>query len=536
MSIEQVPNDRVNVLAISSANVQVMASLEEKIRDFSGMNWKATPIINGGNVEGEKPIEIFSPADTTQKVGEASFATPEQAKESIKAARAGFKSWSNTPVDKRAKIMEDAADLLEKEQARFFALIINEGGKTISDIIAEIGEAVDFLRYYARLARQDMSGQIKLPGPSGEENCMYFESRGVFVCISPWNFPLAIFIGPIAAALVTGNTVVAKPAEQTSIVAYEAVKLLYRAGVPTDALHFIPGTGEVLGEHLIDNPLISGVVFTGSTETAGIINQALAKRNRDIVPFIAETGGINAMIVDDSADPALVCDNVISSAFKSAGQRCSSLRVLLLQEEIADEQIELLCKATATLRLGNTMELITDIGPVIDKAAHDMLSSYVAEMQGKGVRLIYKLDLDSSLTEKGYFFPPHIFEVGSVSEVAKEVFGPVLHIVRYRKEDLKKVIAEVNATGYGLTFSIQSKVQGKIDEATKLINAGNVYVNRNQVGALVERQPFGGRGLSGTGPKAGGPFYLHRFVTEKTVSVNTTALGGNVALVCLGDD
>lgn len=538
MSVEQqVPINPVNVLTISSELAQMITGLEEEMRDFSGMNWRATPIINGGNVEGEKPIEIFSPADRSHKVGEASFATLEQAKEGIEAAREAFNSWSRTPVDSRASILEEAAVLLEKERARFFTLIINEGGKTISDVIAEVQKAADLLRYYASLARKNMSESIKLPGPAGEDNYLRFESRGVFVCISPWNFPLAIFIGPIAAALVTGNTVVAKPAEQTSIVAYEAVKLLYKAGLPTEVLHFIPGVGEVLGESLINNPLIAGVSFTGSTETAGVINKTLAKRNRDIVPFIAETGGINAMVVDASAEQELVCNNVISSAFRSAGQRCSSLRILLLQDEIADQQIDLLCKATATLRVGNPMELNTDIGPVIDKAAYDTLLSYVTTLaKKKGVKLLYKLAIDDSLTQQGHFFPPHIFEVGSVSEVKQEVFGPVLHIVRYKKASLKKVIAEVNGTGYGLTFSIQSTTQNKISAMTSLINAGNVYVNKDQLGSLVGIQPFGGRGLSGTGPKAGGPFYLHKFVTEKTVSVNTTATGGNVALVCLGDD
>ncbi|QJC27571.1 bifunctional protein PutA [Anaplasma platys] len=536
LPVDMFPDGRKNSLGVNTADSLGMSVLEEEIGAFAGVSWKATPVINGCDVEGSEAKEVFSPADHSNKVGEVFFATVEQAKESVEAAHAAFRGWSNTSVEDRAKILEEAADLLERQKGKFFSLLINEGGKEISDAIAEIREAVDFLRYYAMQARKEMIEPIKLPGPSGEENYMYFESRGVFVCISPWNFPLAIFMGPIAAALVTGNTVVAKPAEQTSIVAYEAVKLLYEAGVPVEALHFVPGEGGVLGESLVNNHLVSGVVFTGSTETANIINRNLAKRGRDIVPFIAETGGINAMIVDSSALLEQVCDDVLNSAFKSAGQRCSSLRILLLQEEIADKQIELICGATAMLKVGSPMELSTDIGPVIDQLSYDMLTSYVGEMQKKGAKLLYKLDLDSALTEKGYFFPPHIFEVGSVSEVTREVFGPVLHIVRYKKADLRQVLEEVNDAGYGLTFAIQSRIQSRIDEITDLIGAGNVYVNRNQVGAVVGVQPFGGRGLSGTGPKAGGPFYLHRFVTEKTVSVNTAALGGNIALACMEEE
>ena len=525
---------RRNSLGLNISDSLAMSVLNEEVKAYSDMNFRATPIINGEDVEGDTPIEIFSPADLSNKVGEVSFATAAQVELSLNIAQGAFGRWSATSVEERAQILDDAADLLEKERGKFFALLIQEGGKVISDVIAEIREAVDFLRYYAMLARKDLIDPIKLPGPSGEENYMYFESRGVFVCISPWNFPLAIFLGPIAAALVTGNTVIAKPAEQTSLVAYEAVKLLYKAGIPGDVLHFLPGRGEVIGKPLLSNKQISGVVFTGSTETANVINNTLAQRNHDIIPFIAETGGINAMIVDSSALLEQVCDDVINSAFKSAGQRCSSLRILLLQEEIANRQIDIICGAIETLRLGNPMLLSTDIGPVIDQQSFDMLSSYVEKMSERGAKFLHKPEIPP--VSEGYYFPPHIIEVNSVSDVEREVFGPILHILRYKKTDLKDILDAVNSTGYGLTFAIQSRIQSNIDDITNKINAGNVYVNRNQVGAVVGVQPFGGRGLSGTGPKAGGPFYLHRFVTEKTVSVNATALGGNVALVCLEEE
>ena len=534
---EMFPDGRVNSAGVNTSDSLAMLALSEEVGAFDNTCWKACPIIDGQDVEGGELYEVFSPASLSTKVGEVLFATEEHALQSVDVAHSAFRKWSSVSVDERAAILEHAADLLEKERGRFFSLLIREGGKVIPDAVAEIREAVDFLRYYAMLARNQLTDPVSLPGPAGEENYLYFESRGVFVCISPWNFPLAIFLGPVAAALVAGNTVVAKPAEQTSLVAYEAVKLLHRAGIPTDVLLFVPGRGEVLGATLLKNEKVSGVAFTGSTETANIINQAIAARGRDIIPLVAETGGINAMIVDSSALLEQVADDVIASAFKSAGQRCSSLRVLFLQEEIADRQIEKICGSAAELRLGNPMAISTDIGPVIDKQSFDMLNAYAAEMQKKQVKLLCKLDISYlSGEEEGYFFPPHIFEIESISQLEREVFGPVLHIVRYKKPDLQSVLDDINSTGYGLTFAVQSRIQSSIDDITDRIGAGNVYVNRNQVGAVVGVQPFGGRGLSGTGPKAGGPYYLHRFVTEKAVTVNTAALGGSVSLVCLEDE
>ncbi|WP_041651501.1 bifunctional proline dehydrogenase/L-glutamate gamma-semialdehyde dehydrogenase PutA [Anaplasma centrale] len=535
---EMFPDGRINSTGVNTSDSLSMLALSEEVSAFDSTSWKAYPIIHGQDIEGGELYEVFSPASLSTKVGEVLFATAEHALQSVDAARSSFHRWSNTPVGERADILEHAADLLEKEgRGKFFSLLIREGGKVIPDAVAEIREAVDFLRYYARLARDQLTDPIKLPGPAGEENYLYFESRGTFVCISPWNFPLAIFLGPIAAALVTGNTVIAKPAEQTSLVAYEAVKLLYEAGVPTDVLHFLPGRGEVLGNALLSSPKIAGVAFTGSTETANIINQVIAGRSHDIIPLIAETGGINAMIVDSSALPEQVVGDVITSAFKSAGQRCSALRALFLQDEIADGVIELLLGAVAELRLGNPMSLSTDIGPVIDQQSLDMLNAYVEEMQKKKIKLLCKADIGYLHGgEEGYFFPPHIFEIESMSQLSREVFGPVLHVIRYKKPDLLNMLDDINSTGYGLTFSIQSRIQSSIDDITDRIGAGNVYVNRHQIGAVPGVQPFGGRGLSGTGPKAGGPYYLHRFLTEKAVTVNAAALGGSVSLVCLEDE
>ncbi|MGN7661564.1 MAG: bifunctional proline dehydrogenase/L-glutamate gamma-semialdehyde dehydrogenase PutA [Anaplasma sp.] len=531
------PDGRVNSAGLNTSDSLAMLLLSEEVQSFQETYWRAYPLVGGQDISGGEVCEVFSPASLSVKVGEVSFASAEHALAAVDTAHSAFQEWSETPVEERAAVLERAADLLERERGKFFSLCIREGGKVIPDVVAEIREAVDFLRYYAMLARNQMIDPVRLPGPSGEENYLYFESRGVFVCISPWNFPLAIFLGPIAAALVTGNTVIAKPAEQTSLVAYEAVKLMHEAGVPADVLNLVPGRGEALGGILLRSPKIAGVAFTGSTDTANKINQTIAARNRDIIPLIAETGGLNAMIVDSSALLEQVADDVISSAFKSAGQRCSALRVLFIQEEVADRQIHKICGAAAELKMGDPIALSTDIGPVIDQQSFDMLNSYVDDIQKKGAKLLYKADIGSlSKGEEGYYFPPHIFELESVDQLEREIFGPVLHVIRYKKADLPSVLEDINSTGYGLTFAVQSRIQGNIDYITSKIGAGNVYVNRNQVGAVVGVQPFGGRGLSGTGPKAGGPNYLHRFLTEKTVTINSAALGGNVALVCLEDE
>ncbi len=354
-----------------------------------------------------------------------------------------------------------------------------------------------------------------------------------FLCISPWNFPLAIFIGQVSAALAAGNAVLAKPAEQTPIIAYEAVKILHEAGISKNVLHLIPGDGGYLGKILVPDNRISGVAFTGSTQTAQIINKMLANRDGPIVLLIAETGGLNAMIVDSSALLEQVAMDVVLSAFRSAGQRCSALRVLFIQEDIAEKQIKMICGAAQELKIGDPIQLSTDIGPIIDKASIDMLTQHTQKMsEDKDSNLLFKVPMDTN-SHNGYFFPPYIYEIQKISQLKQEVFGPILHIIRFNKSQLNEVISDINSTGYGLTFSLQSRIQSQIDTISKKISVGNVYINRNQIGAAVGIQPFGGRGLSGTGPKAGGPHYLQRFSTEKVVSVNTTAFGGNTTLMCL---
>jgi len=403
-----------------------------------------------------------------------------------------------------------------------------EAGRTLVDALAEVREAVDFCRYYAMQARRRFAQASRLPGPTGEENQFSLHGRGTFACISPWNFPLAIFTGQVAAALAAGNCVAAKPAEQTPLIAAEAVRLRHEAGVPVEVLHLLPGDGAQIGGALIRDPRVAGVVFTGSMETAALINRALASRPGPIVPLIAETGGQNVMLVDSTALPEQVVDDVVVSAFQSAGQRCSALRVLYLQEEVADTVLTMLAGAMATLNIGEPLDPATDIGPVIDSSAQTMLAAHVASLRRSG-RLIAQCDLPSAC-EFGSFFPPTVLEIDSIKSVEGEVFEPVLHVVRYAASDLQTTLQDMESTGYGLTLGVHSRIDGFAHKVFDKTRAGNVYVNRNMVGAVVGVHPFGGRGLSGTGPKAGGPHYLLRFATERTRSENITAKGGNTEL------
>ncbi len=383
-------------------------------------------------------------------------------------------------------------------------------------------------------ARADFAAAERLPGPAGERNQIELHGRGVFACISPWNFPLAIFTGQIAAALAAGNAVIAKPAEQTPLVAAAAVRLMHQAGIPGDVLHLLPGTGEAVGAPLIADPRIAGVAFTGSTETARRINLELARRNGPIIPFIAETGGQNAMIVDSSALAEQVVADVLISAFDSAGQRCSAARLLYLQADIADRLLEMLAGAMAELRVGDPALLATDVGPVIDAAAQEALERHAARM-AREARLIYRCALPSG-TEHGTFFAPQAFEIDSAAQLEGEVFGPILHVVRWHADRLDAVIDEIAATGYGLTLGIHSRIDETVRHILARLRVGNSYVNRSMIGAVVGVQPFGGEGLSGTGPKAGGPRYLHRFATERTVSTDTTAAGGNATLLSMQEE
>jgi RHH-type proline utilization regulon transcriptional repressor/proline dehydrogenase/delta 1-pyrroline-5-carboxylate dehydrogenase len=412
------------------------------------------------------------------------------------------------------------------------ALSVSEAGKTLTNALGEVREAVDFLRYYATRAAQLFEDPIQLPGPTGESNELSLHGKGAFACISPWNFPLSIFAGQVAGALAAGNSVLAKPAEQTPLIAAAAVKLFHQAGVPANVLHLLPGDGPTIGNALFADPRLIGVAFTGSTEAANAINRALAARSGPIATLIAETGGQNAMIVDSTALPEQVAKDALSSAFDSAGQRCSALRVLFVQDDVADKMLKILLGAMDELKIGDPMRLDTDIGPVIDEAARDMLGAH-AERMTREAKLLRKLPIPPELSN-GMFFAPHAFELDSLAKLQREVFGPVLHVVRYSANSLGKVCEAINATGYGLTLGVHSRIGETADFVREHVHAGNVYVNRNQIGAVVGVQPFGGEGLSGTGPKAGGPNYLQRFALERTYTVNTTAAGGNAALLSSG--
>ena len=458
-------------------------------------------------------------------------ATPEQCNETMELAAAAQPGWEATPASTRAQCLERMADILERDMPRFMAIASREAGKNLKDGVAEVREAVDFCRYYAMRARMDFSEPMPLPGPTGERNQIELHGRGVFVCISPWNFPLAIFTGQIAAALAAGNTVIAKPAEQTSLMAFAAVQAFHEAGIPGKVLHLIPGRGEVVGSHLIGHRQLGGVAFTGGTDTAQMINQQLANRPGAILPLIAETGGQNAMLVDSSALPEQVVTDVIESAFQSAGQRCSALRVLFVQSDVADKILKMLAGAMKELRVGDPARLRHDIGPVIDEDARGLLEAHASRMEREG-RVVASASLQPG-SEHGTFFAPRAYELDRLDQLEREVFGPILHVIRFRANQLDQVIDNINSTGYGLTLGIHSRIEETVDYIHQRLRVGNTYVNRDQIGAVVGVQPFGGEGLSGTGPKAGGPRYLYRFATERSFTVDTTAQGGNAALMSL---
>jgi RHH-type proline utilization regulon transcriptional repressor/proline dehydrogenase/delta 1-pyrroline-5-carboxylate dehydrogenase len=448
------------------------------------------------------------------------------------AAASGFPAWSAAPVERRAEILERVAELLEADRGGLIALMQSEGGKTLDDALSELREAVDYCRYYAAEARRALSPQ-PMPGPTGESNELHYRGRGVFVCISPWNFPLAIFLGQVVAALAAGNAVVAKPAEQTPLVAVAAVRLMHQAGVPVSALHLLLGDGKV-GAALVADANVAGVAFTGSTEVGHAINRSLAAKNGPIVPLIAETGGINAMIVDATALPEQVTDDVVTSAFRSAGQRCSALRLLCMQEDVADRMIEMIAGAMRELAIGDPSDPATHVGPVIDDDAKHRLDRWIADKARQG-RVIFRWDDGRTLPPHGRFVPPTMIALDRASDLQEEVFGPVLHVVRWRAGELDALLDDVAGNGTGLTLGIHTRIDAVAEKIAARLSNGNVYVNRSMIGAVVGTQPFGGAGLSGTGPKAGGPNYLRRFATEQTVTINTAAAGGNATLLSEGE-
>lgn len=521
---------RRNSMGINLACATDLRELASAIDAEQGP-WHATALVSGHASEGAARA-ISDPADRRRTVGHVVDADASAVARSVDNAAHAQPGWDRMPVAGRARILEHAADLMESRSARFIALCVREAGKTIPDAIAEVREAVDFLRYYAREARTLMGQPTELPGPTGESNRLFLNGRGVFVAISPWNFPLAIFTGQIAAALATGNSVLAKPAEQTSLIGFEAVKLLHEAGIPVDVLQFLPGDGATIGAALTRDTRVAGVVFTGSTETARAINRTLAARDAALPVLIAETGGQNALIADSSALPEQLVKDAIAGAFQSAGQRCSATRVLFVQADIADKVVAMLAGAMGELSVGDPSLLSTDVGPVIDEDAQRGLEEHASRMDREAT-LIRKIDLPPA-TSHGTFVAPRAYEIDALSRLQREVFGPILHVVRWKAEDLDRVIDAINSTGYGLTLGVHSRIDGTVERIAARVKAGNCYVNRNMIGAVVGVQPFGGEGLSGTGPKAGGPHYLARFVTERTLTVNTTAAGGNASLLTLG--
>ncbi|MDX1757123.1 MAG: bifunctional proline dehydrogenase/L-glutamate gamma-semialdehyde dehydrogenase PutA [Marinobacter sp.] len=544
LKYESLPNDRIplpgdiygnNRKNSRGLNLQVEADLQPLLSElgkWANVSWEAGPIIGGEQRRDGDRREVRSPHDQTQLVGVVDWAGEQHATEALAVADKGFRHWCERPVEERARCLERYADCLEANMEELMAICCREAGKTMQDGIDEVREAVDFCRYYALQGRARFGQPIALPGPTGESNELYMEGRGVFLCISPWNFPLAIFSGQIMAALVAGNAVIAKPAEQTSLVAHRAVELMLEAGFPADVIQLLPGDGATIGGALTPDPRIAGVAFTGSTQTAHILNRTLAQREGAIVPLIAETGGQNAMIVDSSALPEQVVRDVLHSAFASAGQRCSALRVLYLQKDVADRMEELLAGAMQMLSVGDPALHSTDVGPVIDEEAQQGLQQHLAHLEKTG-RYIARSPMPPSC-QAGFFIPPSAYGIDSIRQLSKENFGPILHVVRYAAEDLDKVIDEINGAGYGLTLGIHSRSESTAAYIERRVKVGNSYINRNQIGAVVGVQPFGGRGLSGTGPKAGGPHYLLRFATERARCINTTAVGGNASLLSLG--
>ncbi|MCW8086778.1 bifunctional proline dehydrogenase/L-glutamate gamma-semialdehyde dehydrogenase PutA [Sabulicella glaciei] len=512
--------DRPNSRGVEFGHAATLRRLAEGVRREEGP-WHAAPLVDGQLLPGAMR-ELRDPA-TGRVIGTVTESA-EAASRAMAAAHGFAPRWDRTPADERAATLERAADLLEAERDAFLALLAREGGKTLEDGVAEIREAADFLRFYANGARRLFRPEA-LPGPTGESNVLIRHGRGAWLCISPWNFPLAIFLGQVAAALAAGNAVVAKPAEQTPLVAARAVALLHRAGIPAGALHLVPGDGAV-GAALVEHRHVAGVAFTGGTDTAWRINRALAAKDGPIVPLIAETGGINAMFVDATALPEQVADDVCASAFRSAGQRCSALRLLCVQEDVADRMLAMIAGAARELALGHPADPQTEIGPVIDAEARERLLAHIARMRGEA-----KVVLDGTAPEGGHFVAPHIFGIARPEHLREEVFGPILHVVRWRRDALRETLAGVAASGFALTLGVQSRNESFAREVLDAVPAGNSYVNRSMIGAVVGTQPFGGMGLSGTGPKAGGPDYLRRFALERVETVNTAAAGGNVALL-----
>ena len=531
--LDQIGEGRRNAAGLPLFHESALADLQQAMQHEMALPLQAGPLLSFTPSPQRSQLAVTDPAAPGRVIGYVDWASTQDVEQAMAAASKAFAAWVSMPVRERAGMLLQAADRLQQEHARFMTLTVLEAGKSIRDAVAEVREAIDFLRYYGEEAIVLMAEPKTMPGPTGETNQLYLHGRGVFGCISPWNFPLAIFTGQIAAALVTGNCVLAKPAEQTPLIAFEMVRLLHAAGIPREVLQFLPGDGVGVGASLTALPELAGVVFTGSNATAKLIHRSLAEHNREIPIVIAETGGQNAMIVDSSALPEQVTRDVISSAFLSAGQRCSALRVLYVQDDIADHLLQMLAGAMQELVLGNPAMLVTDVGPVIDHDALQMLLAHRRKLEQMG-RLIAEVPPPETLPG-GYFFAPCAYEIDSIKQLGDEVFGPILHVIRYPSGRLDQVLDDIVATGFGLTLGIHSRIDAVHKYISDRVRIGNIYVNRNMTGAVVGVQPFGGEGRSGTGPKAGGPFYLPRFCAEKTLTNNTAAVGGNASLLAMSD-
>jgi RHH-type proline utilization regulon transcriptional repressor/proline dehydrogenase/delta 1-pyrroline-5-carboxylate dehydrogenase len=523
--------ERRNSAGVSLADQDAMAVLDAALAKGASREAVAMPMLARGNATGTAH-DAHDPADRTRKIGTVVDADTATVDRSLDDLVKGQVAWDVRGGAARATILDRAADVIERERDAFVVLLAREAGKARGDAISEVREAADFCRYYAVEALRHFDGPSALPSPTGESNTLALHGRGVFACISPWNFPLAIFTGQVAAALAAGNAVAAKPAEQTPLTAALAVRCLLEAGVPADALALLPGAGEVVGAALSGDRRIAGVAFTGSTDVASLIARTLAART-PIVPLIAETGGQNAMIVDSSALPEQVVNDAVFSAFNSAGQRCSALRVLCVQQEIAPRVIEMIVGAMDELVIGDPADAATDVGPVIDAEARDALEAYVESAKAAGF-LRHRAALPPD-TARGTFVTPTLVVLDHLDRLTREIFGPVLHVVTFRAGELDALVEAINALGYGLTLGIHSRIDATIDRIVERARVGNLYVNRNMIGAVVGVQPFGGEGLSGTGPKAGGPHYLFRFAVERTLTVNTAAAGGNATLLAQGE-
>jgi RHH-type proline utilization regulon transcriptional repressor/proline dehydrogenase/delta 1-pyrroline-5-carboxylate dehydrogenase len=523
--------ERPNSRGVLLTEDRVRLPLAEEMKATLAEPIAATPLVVGLATRGE-PVPVTAPQDRRVRVGTVVEADAQAVDRALSLALAAQPEWDRLGGAARGAILRRAADLYEENRALLMALCVREAGKTVPNAQADLREAVDFLRYYAAQAEREFAGPMAMPGPTGERNELSLHGRGVFACISPWNFPVAIFTGQVAAALAAGNAVAAKPAEQTPLVAYEAVRLMHQAGVPEEVLSFLPGRGETVGARLVGDPRIAGIAFTGSNATAAMIQRTLAERGGPIIPFIAETGGINAMIVDSSALPEQAVRDAVRSAFDSAGQRCSALRLLFVQRDVADRLLPMLVGASEELSIGDPFDFATDLGPVIDGDAREALEAHKAAMR-REARVLLDRELPEA-ARHGTFVAPAIYELQRADQLQRETFGPILHVVRYAADRLGAVCDAINAMRYGLTLGVHTRIETTADFVADRVKIGNLYVNRNQIGAVVGTQPFGGEGLSGTGPKAGGPFYLHRFATERVRATDTTASGGNASLLSLG--